>query len=219
MDISNDQKAVLKAIGAKEMTFSQLQRKLGENFPVGSEIQVLGQMGLVEEADGYLFVTDVGIRVAAIEGNEIPERLEQEMNATVKQAGEIKIQKPGEAMADYRKGAGIKDPDENEAMRQYREGLARQQGKPVNPRSARYEPAGDTEDAEHPEGPADEEEVVKPVLEAAEEHREPEAVREIRGHNACPIFGSASINFCVAMCAGWDNGCGVTDKMAERMKP
>jgi len=212
MEVSNEQKSVLKAIGAKEVTFSQLQRKLGENFPVGAEVQILGQMGLVEEADGYLFVTDVGIKVASIEGNDIPDTLEAEMNASVQKAGAIIIDQPGDAQAKYRKGVGIEEQPESDAKRQYREGRARQQGKPVRQKPSRYEPQSDTTDGDQPE---------EPLLEAAEENEEPTEIIEVRsqGETACPIFGKASLKFCTAMCAGWDNGCGVTDKMAERLKP
>ena len=209
MDISNEAKKVLKTIGAREMTFSQLQKKLGESFPLGSETQLLGQMGLLEDVDGYLSVTDVGIKVAALEGNEIPDGIEGEMNSAIQQAKTVKIDKPGEAEAKYRQGVGVKEPTENDALRQYKEGIKR--GGYV-PQVGKQQPQGETSDADSPE---------EPVLEAAEELQEPEGIREVKttGSNNCPVFGNVSLNFCITMCAGWDNGCGVTDKMAERLKP
>lgn len=210
MEISNEAKKVLKTIGAREMTFSQLQKKLGEAFPLGSETQLLGEMGLLEDVDGYLSVTDVGIKVAALDGNEIPDGIEDEMNSAIQQAKKVKIDKPGEAEAKYRQGVGAKEPVENDALRQYKEGIARKNG--YVPQVGKQQPQGETSDADSPE---------ETVLEAAEELQEPEGIREVKtaGSNHCPIFGNAGLNFCITMCAGWDNGCGVTDKMAERLKP
>lgn len=192
------------------MTFSQIQKKLGESFPLGSETQLLGQMGLLEDVDGYLSVTDVGIKVAALEGNEIPDGVEDEMNSAIQQAKRVKIDKPGEAEAKYRQGVGVKEPVENDAIRQYKEGIARKSG--YVPQVGKQQPQGETSDADSPE---------EPIMEAAEELKEPEGIIEVKtaGRNHCPVFGNTSLNFCITMCAGWDNGCGVTDKMAERLKP
>lgn len=224
-EISVEGKQVLKTIGSGELTFSQIQKKLGENFPVGAEVGLLGQMGLLEEVDGYLSVTDVGIKVAAIEGTEIPERLESEMVATIKQAQGVVINKPGEAEAQYRKGAGITEPTETDAMRQYKEGLARQQGKPVNARSARYEPQGSTSDGDLPEED-------EPIVEAAEELEAPKQVLEVRAASTsvsessalckCPVFGKANINFCTIACLFYKKSiqsCDMDERLAERMKP
>ena len=195
MEINDRSKEILKVIGAAEKSHSQIQKRFGEDTPIGSDLQLLAQMGVLEEVDGFYSITDAGLKVAALEGTEIPEYLEEELKRQSNLESMIKINKPGVASDAYKRGMGYKKAGLSPAQEKYQAGIRRMLNK---------------------ESPA----LIEPVLEGAEETKEPTSVIIApKGHNACPIFGNASLNFCISMCAGWDNGCGVTDKMAERLKP
>lgn len=206
MEISDRTKKILKGIGAKEITFSALQKKMGEDFPIGADINLLTQLGAVEDVDGYLSVTDLGLQIAVIEGSEIPEELEIALSEANKLASQIKIDKRGEAAKAFDRGKGKTERPISSAKEKYLQGLKN---------------SSETNKSKQPVAShSDEDET---VLEGAEEGREPyqTGIIEVKsaGSNHCPVFGNCSLNFCITMCAGWDNGCGVTDKMAERLRP
>jgi hypothetical protein len=206
MEITDKSKQLLKAIGAKEITFSGLQKKMGEDTQIGANVSLLTQIGAIEDVDGYLSLTDFGLQIAVLEGSEIPEELETALSEANKIASEIKIDKKGEAARAFNKGKGKTDKPLSIAKEKYQQGLSRR-----------------SETAKSKQPIANHGEEDETVLEGAEEGKEPEdtGIIEVKsaGSNHCPVFGNCSLNFCITMCAGWDNGCSITDKMAERLRP
>ncbi len=206
MEISSTAKQIVKAIGARELTFSQLQRVFGEEKPIGADLQLLEQMGIVESLEGYITVTDVGLKIVNLEGNEISEELTLELGEANRKRSEIKINKPGEALRKYKSSMGESGKKDTTAMEKYKAGIARNKAARESPKAK--QPEGDFRDED------------EPALEGAGEGIESENVTTLTSKTIvnCPIFSKASASFCNTMCAGFDNGCSVTEKMAERLR-
>ena len=91
MEISELGKKILKSIGPAEIAFSSLIKKVKDEG-VGSELPLLQSLKLLDDIDGYITLTDLGIKVAALDDNEIPDSMLQENSNSQK----FQIHKPGD---------------------------------------------------------------------------------------------------------------------------
>ena len=127
MEITPLGKEILIAIGPDEIALTQLRNKV-KNELVGAELPLLQNFGLLEEVDGYVCLTDAGVKAAVIiiDGKEIPEDF---MSTFVKQRN-IKIDKPGDAISRYSNEGRVPKPL-SEAVKKYRSGIERMRNNPT----------------------------------------------------------------------------------------
>jgi len=210
MDITERAKQILKDIGAREKSFSQLQKKFGEDTPIGADVQLLTQLGALEDVDGFLSLTDVGLKLATIDGTEIPEKIESALAEFAHKRDQIKIDKKGDAARTFRRGKGIKIESGSSTVEKYKQGLERAAAS-ENQRS--IQPIGDHSE----EG--------EPALEGAEEAEEPTEVRVITSSIdsliECPVFGESPKMFCTMFCGAYNQTlgkCTMTPKMVKGLQ-
>jgi len=201
MEISDVGKRILEEVGAKEIPYTALTKKFKSGENIGSELPMLEQMGLLEQVDGYISLTDVGVKVMRLETKEIPTSIEEELNKAVKLARSIKINKPGAAIKERYSATGVKPKSVSEAKKQRHMALERLKN---NPKPAHKE--------------YDEEDV---SLEGAEEMVGPENIEQVTSIITCPVFGEIKRLFCEACCEAYstiNSNCTLSESMARRLK-
>lgn len=107
MEITKLGKEILQILLLRDIVTSELQKKFGEDNPIGSEVSQLAQMALLDEVDGTVSITEVGLLAASIDsGTEIPDNLQGAINREIAKQNKIRIDKPGSAKEKYLRSIG-----------------------------------------------------------------------------------------------------------------
>jgi hypothetical protein len=196
MVITETQKRILKAISYDEQKSSTIAKKIGQDEDhIFDDIHELSGMGLVDSTDGFYYLTDAGIAVAASEGMEVPD----EVLAAPSTEPIVTIGKRGEAAAKYRKGMGIEEVVPTGATAKYLEGVARRTARTTSKKEVIkgiYTDEEPEETVETQTQPRTVEAQSEGIIEGGMYHLRVGKINVV----SCPLLGLVPVVFCLEQC-------------------